>query len=190
MGGAKGVDRPQTEDTVIGRQFIDLLGKADARTQQMFEMIQPLLSTAQGQASDVLAGGAGPLTPAIQSALGGASQQLSQSTARSEEDWNRMGITGTDYARLSADTARQGGQQLAGIPSTFTGPLLAQIFAALTGTQAQAVQAQGQALGAGAGVTSSAIQPIRGRTVLEEISDLMNAVANNASAFSGGRGAS
>lgn len=173
MGGAKGVDRPQTEDTVIGRQFIELLGKADRRTQQMFDMIQPLLGTAQGQAGDVLAGGSGPFTPAIQSAIGSTGQQLSQSTDRAIEEWNRMGITGTDFARLSADAERAGGQQLAGIPSTFTGPLLAQIFAALTGTQVQAVQAQGQGLGAAAGVTGAAIQPITGRTTAQDIANIL-----------------
>ena len=160
--GGGGIDRPIVEETDMGKQFLDLLGKGDARTQQLFDMIQPLLGQAGGQAGDILSGGVGPYAPAIQAAIGSAGQQLSQSTARSEEDWNRMGITGTDYARLSADTARAGGQQIAGIAPAITGPILSQIFAALTGTQAQAVQAQGQALGAGAGVTGAAIQPIKG----------------------------
>lgn len=161
LGGGN-INRPSVEGTQIGQQFIELLSKGDVRTQQMFDMIQPLMGQAGGQAADILAGGPGPYTPAIQSAIGGAGQQLSQSTARSQEDWDRMGITGTDFARLSADTERAGGQQIAGIAPAMTAPILSQIFAALTGAQAQAVQSQGQGLGAAAGVTGTAIQPIKG----------------------------
>ncbi len=161
-GGGGNVDRPSSEGTDIGKQFLDLLGKGDARTQQMFYMIQSLPGQAGAQASDILAGGPGPYTPAIQTAIGSAGQQFSQSTDQAEQGWNRMGITGTDYARLSSDNARTGGQQIAGIPSAMTGPVLQQIFAALTGSQAQAVQSQGQGLSTAAGVTGAAIQPIKG----------------------------
>ena len=161
MGGGN-IDRPDVGDTQIGTQLLDLLGKADTRTQSMFDMIQPLMGQAGGQAADILAGGPGPYTPAIQSAIGSAGSQLSESTDQSEQQWNRMGITGTDYAKLSADNARTGGQQIAAIPSAMTSPILGQIFSALTGSQAQAVQSQGQGLGAAAGVTGSAIQPIKG----------------------------
>lgn len=160
-----GISRPEATETGIGKQFIDLLGKADKRTQEIFNMIQPLLGTAGGQAADVLAGGPGAFTPAIQSAIGSAGQQFSQTTEQLEQQLNRTGITGTDYARLIADNARAGGQQIAGIPSTFTMPLLQQIYAALTGSQVQAVQSQGQGLSTSAGVTGAQITPIRGATV-------------------------
>lgn len=160
-----GVSRPDATDTGIGKQFIDLLGKSDNRTQQIFDMIQPLLGTAGGQASDVLSGLAGPFAPAIQSAMGGSRQALSQSLAQNQDQWNRAGITGTDYARLTADQTRQGEQQIAGIPSQFTQPLLSQIFGALTGSQANAIQSQGQGLSTAGGITSAQITPVRGATI-------------------------
>lgn len=160
-----GVSRPDAVDTGIGKQFVDLLGKSDKRTQEIFNMIQPLLTTASGQASDVLQGGVGPMAPAVQAATGSAQQALSQSMMQNREDWNRQGITGTDYARLNADQLRQGGQQISGIPSQFTQPLLTQIFAALTGSQAQAVQSQQGGLSTAGGVTSAQIQPIKGSTI-------------------------
>jgi hypothetical protein len=171
MGGAKGVDRPAVEDTKIGKQYLELLGKADKRTQQMYDLIEPLLGTAKGQASDILAGLSGPYTPAIQAAMGSSRQALSQSNALNSEDWNRMGITGTDYASLMANQTRQGEQKIAEIPGSYTTPVLNAIFAALTGTQATATTSQGNALNSAAGVTSSAISPITGKTALQDFTE-------------------
>lgn len=177
-GGAKGVDRPDVEDSVVGQKFVDLLGKADTRTQQLFDMIQPLLGTAQGQASDIISGEAGPFIPAIQSAVASGQGNLAQSMAQTQEQMNRMGITGTDFARLSADQLRQGGQQIAGIPSQFTQPILNAIFQSLTGTQGQAVASQGQGLAAAGGVTQSAIQPITGRTTAQEVAGVLQGIGS------------
>ena len=182
MGGAKGVDRPLAEDTKVGQEYLKLLGKADTRTQEMFDLITPLLGTAKGQASDILAGEAGPYTPAIQGAMGSSRQALSQSNAANSEDWSRMGITGTDYAQLMANQTRQGEQKIAEIPGQYTTPVLNAIYAALTGTQATATTSQGQALSTAAGVTSTATSPITGRTLVQEIADMMNASANVAGA--------
>lgn len=157
-----GVSRPSVESTQVGQQFLDLLGKADTRTQQLFDLMQPLLGTAQGQASDILSGEAGPFAPAIQASMGQAQGALSQGLTQQQEQWNRMGITGTDFARLTADQERQGGQQIAQIPGQFTQPILQAIFQALTGTPGLAVQGQQGALSGAGGVAGAAIQPIRG----------------------------
>ena len=184
MGGAKGVDRPAVEDTEIGKQYLDLLGKADTRTQQMYDLIEPLLGTAKGQASDILAGLTGPYTPAIQAAMGSSRQALSQANALNSEDWNRMGITGTDYASLMANQTRQGEQKIAEIPGSYTTPVLNAIFAALTGTQATATTSQGNALSSAAGVTSSAISPITGRTTSQDIAGILSGLGSLAGGVS------
>ena len=181
MSGAKGVDRPAVEDTAIGTQYLELLGKADKRTQEMFDLIEPLLGTAKGQASDILSGLSVPYTPAIQAAMGSSRQALSQSNALNSEDWNRMGITGTDYASLMANQTRQGEQKIAEIPGSYTTPVLNAIFAALTGTQATATTSQGNTLASAGGVTSSAISPITGRTVAQDVGDWISNIGKVAS---------
>jgi len=157
-----GVSRPSAQDTAIGQQFMSLLNRGDVRTQQLFDLMQPLLGTAQGQASDVLAGLSGPFTPAIQSAMGQAQGEASASLQSTRDQLNQMGITGTDYANILANQQRQAGQQIATIPSTFTQPVLTSIFQALTGTPGIAMQGQGGLLSSAGGVTSAQIQPIRG----------------------------
>lgn len=168
-----GVSRPQAEDTAVGQAFIDLLGKADTRTQQLFNLMQPLLGTAQGQASDILSGMSGPFTPAIQAAMGQSQGALNTSMTQNREDWNRMGITGTDFASLEANQLREGGQQIAGIPSQFTQPILQMIFQSLTGAPGLAIQGQTGALGAAGGVTGAQIQPIRGANLSNYLPQFM-----------------
>lgn len=160
-----GVSRPSAEDTTVGQAWLDLLGKADTRTQQMYDLIEPLLGTAQGQASDILSGLTGPYTPAIQAAVGGSRQALSQANMLNSEEWNRMGITGTDYAQLMANQTRQGEQKIAAIPGDYTTKVLDAIFSALTGTQTTATSSQTGALSSAGGVTSTATTPITGKTV-------------------------
>lgn len=181
-----GVSRPHVDETTIGKSFLGLLGKADKRTDELFNLMAPLLKTASGQAGDILSGSAGPMTPAIQTATTGAMSNLSNTLTQTKENLDRMGITGTDAAKIMTDTERQGGQQVASIPAQFTTPILQQIFQALAGTPALAVGSQGAALSSAGGVTSAQIQPIKGDT----FADYMNAVANNVNAFSGGGGMS
>ena len=158
-----GVSRPAVDDTRVGQDFLDLLGKADKRTQELYNLMSPLLRTASGQAGDILAGGSGAFTPAIQSAMGQAQGTLSNALSNTSEQLSRMGITGTSAASILSDAERQGGQQIAGIPSQFTTPVLQGIFQALTGTPGLAVQGQTGALGAAGGVTGAQIQPVPGR---------------------------
>lgn len=160
-----GISRPDPSESTVGKQFIDILGKADARTQQLFDLMQPLLGTAQGQANDMLSGQVGPFAPAIQAAMGQAQGALAQGLSQNQEQWNRQGITGTDYARLTSDFERQGGQQIAGIPSQFTQPILQAIFQSLTGATGLAMQGQAGALSSAGSVTGAGIQPIKGATV-------------------------
>src|SRR5437773_1802318 len=152
-----GVSRPQVEDTQIGQRYLDLLGRADTRSQQLFDLMQPLMQTAQGQGADILAGGAGPFAPAIQAAMGQAQGEASQGLSSQQEQWSRMGITGTDYAQMSANQERQAGQQIAAIPGQYTTPILQMMFQALTGAPGLAIQGQGQGLSSAGGVTSAQI---------------------------------
>src|SRR6266699_2096907 len=157
-----GVSRPDVADTTIGKDYLALLGKGDVRTQQLFDLMMPLLSSAGGQMGDILAGGSGPFAPAIQAAMGQAQGEASQGLASQQEQWSRMGITGTDYAQMSANQERQAGQQIAGIPGQYTTPMLTMMFQALTGAPGLAIQGQGQGLSSAGGVTSAQIQPIKG----------------------------
>lgn len=161
-----GVSRPGVEDSTVGQQFIDILGKADTRTQELFNMIQPLLAQAGGGVQELLTtGGIGTQIPAIQAAIGSSRSALNASTRQAQEQSSRAGITGTDYARLVADQTRQGEQQIAGIAPGYAQQVFQALVQALTGTQGQAVQSQQGALSAAGGVTQAGIQPIRGATI-------------------------
>lgn len=159
----------------------ELLQGLNSRSSELFDLARPLLEKAAGNVSELLStGGTGAQIPAIQQALASSRAAGSTAVRQAQEQGNRAGLTGTDYAGSVADLMRQGEQNAAGVPSQMSWPVISNYLQSLGNAPQTGLSGIGQAAGVSGGVTDQSLanEGANSRAVWNTIANIYGSSAN------------
>lgn len=153
MGGKGG-------GAAIPKEVEEAAGKLKGVGEEQYDIGLPIIQEGAKQAEDVLAGGFGNLRPSILRALETGRSQGSDVLTRTREDAALSGLTGTALQTQLARTRESVENDVAGIPSSFTYPVLESAATQAYQAPQQGLQNISSALSSGA--SSAFVNPSHG----------------------------
>lgn len=165
-----------------------LLQGLNDRSSELFDLARPLLQKAAGNVSELLStGGTGAQIPAIQQALASSRAAGSTAVRQAQEQGNRAGLTGTDYAGSIADLMRQGEQNSASVPSQLSWPVISNYLQSLGNAPQTGIQGLSSAAGTAGGIAQQGLadESANSRAVWNTIANIYGSSANAVASVAG-----